>query len=142
MIYVGIFISHSWTYTDHYQKLADWFFNNPGGWRSGDTEVRFVDYSVPKDDPIHNADNATELYRVIAGLIASADVVVCPTGMYSTHSKWISKELEAAERLAKPVLAVNPWGQERKSLVVQQKAASSVGWNKQSVVDAAFELRP
>jgi len=60
--------------------------------------------------------------------------------MYANYSKWIKKELDGAEYYGKPVLAVNPWSQERKSSVVQQRATKPVGWNKQSVINEIWNL--
>jgi hypothetical protein len=61
--------------------------------------------------------------------------------MYANHSYWIQKEIDGSLGYRRPILAVNPWGQERKSSVVAQAADSTVGWNKQSVVDGIWRLR-
>lgn len=136
--YIGVFISHSWAYTNHYAKLAEWFFVEE--WENNGTPVVFVDYSIPEDNPIHNAPNQDALFNVIAGEIRKAHVVVCPTGMYANYSKWIEKELAAANALRRKVLAVDPWGQKRTSSVVLSRADGSAGWAKGSVVPAAYTL--
>lgn len=138
MYYVNVFVSHSWTYSEHYDKLASWIFEQE--WLSKGTSINFVDTSVPRDDPIHNARNQKELQERIFERIAASDVVVCPTGMYSSHSKWIDKELAGANAYRRPILAVNPRAQQKKSSVVQARADYVVGWNKQSVVDGIWML--
>lgn len=95
---------------------------------------------MPKDDPIHNATTDKALRDAIYAKIARAHVIVIPTGMYANYSKWIQKELDGADEYNKPVLAVNPWGQERKSTVVQQAATETKGWNKKPVVKAIWNL--
>lgn len=60
---IHIFISHSWKYSNHYEKLADWIFNK--SWRSGETLLDFRDFSVPKNDPIHNASTDKALQDAI-----------------------------------------------------------------------------
>lgn len=135
-IQIGIFISHSWAYSEHYETLAGWFFDET--WNSNGRQIRFLNYSVPKDNPIHYAANDTDLYAAISSRIANSDVVIMPTGMYSTHSKWIGKEIQASNNLRRPILAVNPWGQERKSSVVAEAAIEVVGWNKMSVVGGTW----
>ena len=137
-IYIGVFISHSWAHSGHYDKLAEWLFTE--SWNYQGRPVVFADYSVPKDNPIHYAPNEAELYAAISAKIAISHVVVIPTGMYSNYSKWIGKEIRAAKALSKPILAVNPWGQERKSSVVVQNASRSVGWNKQSIAENTWEM--
>ena len=135
---IHIFISHSWSYSDHYDTLSKWIFNN--NWNVGQESLDFRDYSVPKNDPIHNASNDTELRNAIYNKISNSHVIVIPTGMYANYSNWIKKELEGADYYIKPVLAVNPWAQERRSSVVQKKAMKSVGWNKQSVINEIWCL--
>lgn len=71
-----------------------------------------------------------------------ASVVVIPTGMYASYSKWIGKEINGAQAYLRPILAVNPWAQERKSSVVVNAAHKYVGWNSQSVVKGIWQLSP
>ena len=63
-----------------------------------------------------------------------------PTGMYANYSKWIKKEIEGANGYQKPILAVNPWAQEKKSSVVIENANKLVGWNKDKVIGGIWEL--
>ena len=65
-------------------------------------------------------------------------------GVYSGHydtledwifkKKWIQKEIDGVNHYAKPILGVNPRGQERRSSVVVDAAEEIVGWNSKSVV--------
>ena len=106
----------------------------------GQASLDFRNYSVPKDDPIHDAPNDRQLRDAIMRQISMSHVVVIPTGMYTNYSKWIAKEIEGSTGFSKPILAVNPWGQQRTSSVVANAASKIVGWNKQSVVDGIWEL--
>jgi len=134
----NIFISHSWQYSGHYETLAKWIFDE--NWILDDVNLNFYNESVPKDDPIHNAPNAKLLEDVINALIMRSNIVIVPTGMYASYSKWIEKELQGATRQHKPILAVNPWGQQRASNVVQRRATKTVGWNKKKVITGIVEL--
>ncbi len=135
---IHVFISHSWAYSDHYEKLASWIFE--GKWSSGQASLDFRDFSVPKNDPIHNAANDAQLKAAIYDKIARSHVIVIPTGMYSQYSKWIRKEIDGANHHKKPILAVNPWKQEKKSSVVLENAADTVGWNEEPVVGKIWKL--
>lgn len=139
MYTISVFVSHSWNYTGHYDTLAKWIFDDE--WNSNGTPILFLNKSIPKDDPIHYARNAADLQRKIFAEIAASDVLVCPTGMYATHSNWIEKELGGAKLHRKPILAVDPWAQERKSSTVVQSADKSVGWNKKTVVCGIWDLK-
>lgn len=135
---IHVFISHAWAYSDHYDTLASWIFKQ--AWSVGQASLDFRDYSVPKNDPIHNAANTRELKDAIFSQISRSHVVVIPSGMYASHSKWIQKEIDGAKAFAKPILAVNPWGQERNSGVVIDNADETVGWNREPLINAIWQL--
>ncbi|MXW19433.1 MAG: nuclease [Gammaproteobacteria bacterium] len=135
---IHVFISHSWNYSEHYEKLAEWIFQQP--WEANGSSLVFIDYSVPRDDPIHFARNSEQLLHAISQKITQSHVVVIPTGMYAQYSTWIKKEINSANNLVKPILAVNPWGQQRSSSVVTNAATRSVGWNSERIVSGIWEL--
>lgn len=124
-----IFISHSWAYGDAYEKLVEFFDQHPN--------FSWVNYSVPKDDPIHNAKNESELYEAIKLQIAPVNCVIMLAGVYSTYSKWINKEIQISKvDYDKPIIAVEPWGSERTSAIVKANADEIVKWQSNSIVDA------
>lgn len=135
---IHVFISHAWKHSGHYDTLADWIFNQ--NWSVGQASLDFRNYSVPKDDPIHDAANDRQLREAILRQISMSHVIVIPTGMYANYSKWIQKEIDGSLNYSKPILAVNPWGQERTSNVVTDSATKLVGWNKDSVIGGIWEL--
>jgi len=130
-----IFISHSWTYGNHYDRLIEFFDSDP--------YFYYRDYSVPKDDPIHNAPNQSALYEAIKRQIAPVNIVIIMAGVYASYSKWIDKEIRIAKTefySPKPILAVAPWGSERVSQVVRNSADKIVGWNAKSIISAIREI--
>ncbi|MFN7204380.1 MAG: TIR domain-containing protein [Pseudanabaena sp.] len=135
---IHVFISHAWDYSEHYATLALWIFDEK--WTAGQASLDFRDYSIPKSDPIHNVKNTTQLQNAIFTQIARSHVVVIPSGMYATYSYWIQKEIDGAKLYNKPILAVNPWGQQKKAGVVLSNADDGVGWNKQPLINAIWQL--
>lgn len=135
---VSVFVSHAWAYTHHYDKLAGWLFGS--AWAVNGVSFALVDRSVPRANPIHNSPNLEALKRAIFERIAQADVFVVPTGMYSTHSRWIQREIQGANEYRKPILAVDPWGQQRRASVVLRRAHRTTGWRSRSVVGAIWAL--
>jgi len=124
-----LFISHSWNYEDYYKRLISFLDEYP--------DFKWANYSVPKDDPIHNAPNQTELYNAIRNQIAPVNCVVIMAGVYSTYSKWINEEIKICkEDLDKPIVAVEPWGSKRTSKIVKDYADTVVKWQSSSIVDA------
>ena len=135
---IHIFISHSWSYSDHYDTLRDWIFNEK--WRVGQASLNFYDFSVSKYDPVHKPANAKALREAIYRKIERSHVIVIPLGMYASYSNWIKKEIQGAELKSKPILGVNPWGQLRTPSVVGGAAQNTVGWNKKSIIRGIWEL--
>lgn len=135
---IHIFISHAWAYSEDYATLADWIFETH--WSVGQASLDFCDYSIPKSDPIHYASTDRELRDAIYNHIQRSHVIVIPTGMYAAYSKWIQKEIEGAKLYGKPILAVVPRGQIRKPGVVIDNADKEVGWSRDSVIGAIWEL--
>lgn len=124
-----LFISHSWAYGDAYEKLVQFFNEHPN--------FKWSDYSVPKDDPIHNVSNETALYNAIKKQISPVNCVIILAGVYSTYSRWINKEIEISKEVfSKPIVAVQPWGAERTSKVVKDNADAIVKWQSSSIVAA------
>lgn len=135
---IHVFISHAWAYSGHYDTLESWIFYER--WSAGQASLDFRNYSIPKNDPIHNVKNTQQLRDAIYNQIARSHVVVIPSGMYTSYSLWIQKEIDGAKSYGKPILAVNPWGQQRRAGVVLNNADDGVGWNKQSVINAIWRL--
>ena len=131
----NLFISHSWTYKDQYERLvallqARGYF----GWRN---------CSVPKDDPLHTNGTYRDLYNAIKNQISPSSVVLILAGVYSSYSKWIDKEIHIAQNefhTPKPILAIEPRGSENTSTKVKEAADIIVRWNTESIVSAIREL--
>lgn len=126
----NLFISHSWTYSDAYKKLVNLL--------DSDESFDYKNYSVPKNDPVHNAKNEAELKAAIKAQMSHASCVLILAGVYSTYSKWINIEIDLAKNgfsSPKKIIAVCPWGAERTSAVVKNAADMIVNWNTKSIVN-------
>ena len=130
-----LFISHSWSHLDGYDRLTELLAAAPN--------FVYHDYSVPKDDPVHNAPNIDALYQAIKRQMSYCHVILIMAGKYATYRKWIQREIEIAKRdLNKPVLAIRPWANAQVSLLVTAAADRLVEWNTKSVVAAIRQLAP
>lgn len=124
----NIFISHSWAYSDNYDRLLSLLRNHPS--------FTFKDYSVPKNDPIHHCPYDHQLRAAIENQIRPSSCVLILAGVYATYSKWINIEIEIAKRLGKRIIAIQPWGAEKTSSVVKNNADVIVNWNTNSIITA------
>ena len=122
-----IFISHSWAYSAHYDKIEE-FLTQEG--------VSYYNHSVPKDDPIHTNGTDKQLRAAIDAKIRGCSCVIILAGVYASYSKWINIEIELAQQYNKPIIAVQPWGAERTFAAVKKAATTIVGWNAKSVANA------
>ena len=131
----NLFISHSWNYTDAYDRLTN-LLNERG-------YFAFRDYSVPRNDPIHRAGTDAQLRQAIRNQMTPCHVVLILAGVYATYSKWINIEIDLAKKgytYAKPIVAIRPWGSQRISERVRLVADRIVGWNTESIVGAIRDL--
>ena len=127
----NIFISHSWSYGDAYEKLTGMLDEASG--------FMYKNYSVPKDDPIHDADNAAQLRAAIKDKMQHASVVLVMAGKYSTYSKWINEEIAIAAKgfsSPKPLLGIEAFGAQQVSSTVRDAADELVKWQSKSIVQA------
>lgn len=124
----NLFISHSWTYSDAYEKLVNLL--------DADPYFTYKNYSVPKNDPIHNATYDYQLKAAIRNQMQHASCVLMLAGVYSTYSKWINIEIQLAQEMGKKIIAIEPWGAEKTSIKVKNSANTIVKWQTASFVKA------
>ena len=130
-----LFISHSWAYGRQYNNLVKLLKER--------SYFRFKNYSVPRDDPIHNKRSVAALRRAIRQKMAPTGTVLILAGVYATYSKWIDEEIKLAEEgfaRRKPIIAIKPRGNVRISVEVRRAADKVVGWNTESIVKAIRDL--
>lgn len=131
----NLFISHSWAYPEAYEGLIKLLDKDPS--------FAYKNYSVPKDDPVHNAKNDKELYEAIKKQISPSTIVIILAGVYASYSKWIDHEITIAKTefyTAKPIIAVEPWASEKTSKKVKDNANKIVKWQSSSIIAAIKEL--
>lgn len=126
-----LFISHSWKYSDAFDTLVK-FLDEQG--------IEYYDHSVPKDDPVHTNGTDKDLKEKIDAKIKGCSGVLILAGVYASYSKWINKEIEISKDYSKSIIAIEPWGSEKTSVVVKDAADKIVKWNGKSIADAIKEL--
>jgi hypothetical protein len=126
----NLFVSHSWGHGEHYERIVEFLDEVPS--------LEWQNHSVPSTDPLPvNTDEA--LRSELRTQMRTASVVIVSSGMYGAHSKWIPVELDLADELGKPVIAIVPEGQSKVPTKIQEVANTQVGWRKASLVNALAE---
>ena len=126
-----IFISHSWQYTDGYEKIIA-LLDEQG--------LDYFNHSVPKDDPVHTSGSDKKLKEAIEAKVKGTSCVLILAGVYASYSDWINKEIDIAVAMEKPIIAIEPWASERTSQAVKDNADKVVKWQGKSIVDAIKEI--
>ncbi len=131
----NLFISHSWSYPEQYDRLVRLLNARP--------YFRFRNYSVPRNNPIHNTGTDDKLREAIRKQMGPCSLVLILAGVYATYSKWIDKEIDLAKSgfsKRKPIVAIEPRGTERTSAIVKESADRVVKWNTESIVATIRDL--
>ncbi|WP_314032427.1 TIR domain-containing protein [Mogibacterium timidum] len=124
----NLLISHSWTYSDAYEKLIDLLDAKP--------YFNYNNYSVHQNDPIHHANSDYQLRSAIKAQMQPVSCVLILAGVYASYSKWINIEIELAQQMEKTIIAIEPWGSKKTSMPVKNSADKIVKWNTDPIVDA------
>jgi predicted molibdopterin-dependent oxidoreductase YjgC len=123
-----IFISHAWSYNEHYWTLVNWFDEEPN--------FSWSNCSIPSHDRLPDK-TSKGLREGMTRQISPAQIVLVVGGMYAAHSAWIEYEIKEAQRMDKTIIGIRPWGQERLPQIVQDSSVCDpVGWNRASVISA------
>lgn len=126
-----LFISHAWSYNKDYYNLCNLLDNA--------SNFEWSNYSVPEHDPFNTEDLKVvkkDLEKALRKQIEPVSVVIVIAGMYANYSDWIKFEVNYAIEKSKPIVVVEPRGQEKVPQFLRDNATAIVGWNTNSIVEA------
>src|SRR5947209_5424238 len=105
-----LFLSHSWGYSDEYNELVALLNKTL-------LRFRWEDLSITVGAPVPPNPALKRSYRSVLieveTRIRQADCVLVLAGMYGSWSSWIQSEMESAHDNGKPIIGVEPNGQQR-----------------------------
>jgi hypothetical protein len=126
-----LFLSHAWKHNTDYYKLEKMLNQAPlFSWRN---------YSVPVHNPLIDPGSKAGkkvLTEELDQQVKPTNCVIILAGMYASYSEWIEKEIQIANNYNKPIIGIEPWGQERVPQIVQDNAIEIVKWNTKSIITA------
>lgn len=125
-----IFISHCWGGTEYYTLKQ---------WCEEANHFQFSDYSISQEKAFTEVNNP-QLKANLEGQIIQCGIFIAPTSLSMSHSDWIEYEISIAKKYNKPILAVQPLGQQRHSVIVTSNANHTVSWRRESFIDAIRRL--
>lgn len=133
----NLFVSHTWTASDSFEKLSGLLHMSSGPL----ADFRYQFYSVSKDDPIQNLPSKKHLRAAVEEKMKSCSCVLILGGLYETHKKWIDIEIDTAKKLKKRVIIIQAW-KEKKLTETEKKAAHEVvKWHDETVINAILQAQ-
>lgn len=126
----NIFISHSWSYDNQYEKIKEFLDNRP--------YFTYRDYSIPKDSKITGTRKV--VWSEIESSIKMSSILIVPAAMYIGYSDSIKKELNIAKKYNKKIIAIKPQNQTNIPSEIKEKADRIIGWQAEALVKAIREL--
>lgn len=124
---IRLFVTHAFAKHDDYHRVLEYM--------EAAANFFYVNCADPELLPAGGGKEA--LKEELRRQIGSAEAVVVLSGLYLENRDWVNYEMDAAQALDLPMIAVEPFGglgpvpEE-----VARRAAETVSWNDRSIVDA------
>ncbi|MEJ2601677.1 MAG: TIR domain-containing protein [Gammaproteobacteria bacterium] len=123
---IRVFVSHAFSESDDYLRVFEYIESNPNFY--------YVNTSQPDRIP----SGGSEAYKqALREQIEASETVIVLAGLYEQKRDWVRYQLNAAQALGRPVIALNGFGgalpmPEELAGVAQEQP----GWNEREIVDA------
>jgi hypothetical protein len=124
---IRIFVTHVFTEHPDYLRVFEYLESS--------ANFFYLNCSDPSQAPQTGGKEAQK--EVLRSQISNAEAVVVISSMYSENRDWITYQMDAAQAMSLPIVALEAFGQAGKvPAEVQARAAEIVEWNERAIVDA------
>jgi Thoeris protein ThsB, TIR-like domain len=123
----SVFFSHSWDYDAELITIKKWL--------SEANLINIADFSITKFKPLDTKSNR-ELEIELEKIIKMVHIVVVIAGIYTSHRKWMQKEIDIAKANNIPIIGIKPRGAQKLPISVKNNAKELVSWNSNSLISA------
>ncbi|HEX7080323.1 MAG TPA: TIR domain-containing protein [Gammaproteobacteria bacterium] len=122
-----MFVTHAFGQHDDYHRVFEYL--------EAASNFFYVNCSAP--DRVPAAGGKEALKEELRNQIKNAEAVLVLSGLYLENRDWITYQMDAAQAMDLPLIALEPFGGLGKvPEEVAKRAAEVVGWNERSIVDA------
>jgi hypothetical protein len=121
-----VFVTHAFAEHPDYHRVFEYF----------ETASNFFYVNCSRPDEVPAAGGKEALREALRNQIKNAEVVLVLSSLYRDNRDWVTYEMDAAQALDKPLIAIEPFGAVDVPAEVSKRAAEVVGWNSRSIVDA------
>lgn len=123
---IRVFVSHTFTKSDEYLRVFEYIESNPNFF--------YVNTSSPEELPAGGSEAFKEALR---RQIEAAETVIVLSSLYAKKRDWIQYQIDAAQALNRPVIAMKPFGGvEPMPAEIARVARETPEWNEREIVDA------
>lgn len=124
---IKLFVSHTFAEHDDYFRVFDYLESS--------NNFYYTNYSAPDQMPATGGKEA--IREVFREQIKPAEAMIVSSTMYSENIDWITFQMDVAQAMEKPIIAMESFG----STVpvadeIKKRADEVVGWDARSLVDA------
>ena len=124
---IHVFMMHTFSEHPDYHRLFEYLESSPNFF--------YVNCSAPQNVPQTGGKEAVK--DELRKQISAAEAVIVLSSMYGTDRDWITYEMDAAQALELPLIALEPFGvTEEMPDEVKERAAETIAWNERMIVDA------
>lgn len=124
---IRVYVTHTFASNPDYHRVFEYLESSPNFF--------YVNCSDPDNPPaVPGKESLKDAFR---GQIKDAEVVIVLASMFATDEFWVSYQMDAAQAMQLPIVAIEPFGG-RGSVAaeISRRAAETVGWNGREIVDA------
>lgn len=124
---IRLFVTHTFEEHVDYQRVYEYLESSPNFF--------YVNCAAP--DKVPESGGKEALKEELRNQIKTAEVVIVPGSMYSEQRDWITYQMDAAQAMGLPLVALEPFGGvQQLPKEVAERADELVGWNERMMVDA------
>lgn len=124
---IRVFVTHVFAEDTDYRRVFEYLESSPNFF--------YVNCSNIESIPAQGGKEA--LKEELRAQIKMAEVVVLPSIMYTANRDWITYQMDAAQAMELPIVALEPFGgTQDMPREVAERADETVGWNERLLVDA------
>ncbi len=124
---IRVFVTHAFGQHPDYHRVFEYLETA--------SNFFYLNCSDPNDVPAAGGKEA--LRDALLAQIKKAEAVIVLSSLFAENRDWITYEMDAAQALDLPIVALEPFGGTAKVPdEVARRAAEVVGWNERSMADA------
>ncbi|HEU4616797.1 MAG TPA: TIR domain-containing protein [Gammaproteobacteria bacterium] len=124
---IRIFVTHAFGPHVDYHRVFEYL----------ETASNFFYLNCSNPDDVPSAGGREALKETLRNQIKKAEIVLVLSSLYEENRDWVTYQMDVAQAMDLPIVALEPFGGVRKvPPEIAKRAAEVVGWNERTIADA------